>query len=193
MAKHLFFNEVLYELFEASFDIMNPQSFIQYEINQRTFRWKIQCNLERIKLCETQLGTSDDGNWLNVRKYSQNEATMTAKDLAPAEKSLKFLAGKIEEIGIFVKDCKQLKGNLFNKERYVLPWQANELLFLERVATEAISVEIQLAKIKGDVQEKFDLLKRRVPMDVASQCESSRSTHKTKKREQKKAWKKKEK
>jgi hypothetical protein len=185
MAKHLFFNEVLYELFEASFDIMNPQSFIQYVINQRTFRWKIQCNLERIKLCETQLGTSDDGNWLNVRKYSQNEATMTAKDLAPAEKSLKFLAGKIEEIGVFVKDCKQLKGNLFNKERYVLPWQANELLFLERVATEAISVEIQLAKIKGDVQEKFDLLKRRVPMDVASQCESSRSTRRKKENKRK--------
>jgi hypothetical protein len=49
-------------------------------------------------------------------------------------------------------------------------------------------VEIELAKIKGDVQEKFDLLKSRMPMDVASQCESSRSMHKTgRKREQKKA------
>lgn len=110
---------------------------------------------------------------------------MTAKDLAPAEKSLKFLAEKIDEIGGFVKDCKQLKGNLFNKENYVLPWKANELLFLERVATEANLVEIQLAKIKGDVQEKFDLLKRRVPMNVASQCESSRSTRRKKENKRK--------
>ena len=61
---------------------------------------------------------------------------MTDKDLAPAEKSLNFLAKKIEEIGGFVKDCKQVKGNLFNKENYLLPWKANDLLFLERVVTE---------------------------------------------------------
>ena len=77
---------------------------------------------------------------------------MTAKDLAPAEKSLKFLAGKIEEIGVFVKDCKQLKGNLFNKERYVLPWQANEL-FLERVL---------INKLQRLFQWKYNWLKSRV-------------------------------
>ena len=59
------------------------------------------------------------------------------------------------------------------------------MLFLERVATEAGTVEIKLAKIKGDVQEKFDLLKRRVPVDIATRCESNRSTRRKKENKRK--------
>ena len=185
MAKHLFFNEVLYELFEASYDIMNPESFVRYVIDQRPFRWKIECKLEKIKLFETQLFSSNDGNWLNVRKYSENKTTLTAKDLVPAESTLKFLEEKIEGIHVFVEECIQLKSKLYNKENSVLPWKANELLFLERVATEARTLEIKLAKIKGDVQEQFDFLKRRVPGGIATKCENSRSARRKKENKRK--------
>ena len=74
------------------------------------FLRKTQSNLEKVTLWQTQLGTSGDGNWLHVL---QKTATITAKDLAPIEQPLKFLAEKIEEISAFVQDCNQLNGNQF--------------------------------------------------------------------------------
>ena len=61
-----------------------------------------------------------------------------------------------------------MKSNIYNKKNSVLPWKATEILLLERVGTKAKTLEIKLAKIKGDVQEKFDFLERRVSEDIAT-------------------------
>ena len=64
---------------------------------------------------------------------------------------MKFLADKIEGICVFLEEWIQLKSNLYNKENFVLPWKANELLFLERV--QAKTLEIKMAKIKSDCSQ----------------------------------------
>ena len=87
--KHKFFNKVLDELFEASFDLMPLDSFIRYVIDQWESRWRMECQLKNIQLYEEKFNDSTDGHWQNVRKYSQsNDVKLTAKDLKPAEGSV---------------------------------------------------------------------------------------------------------
>ena len=109
MEKYKYYNEVLYELFDESYDLMAHDNFVKYVIALRDTRWNIKKKLDLAKSYETKMLESDDGHWVNIRKYSANEAKLVCKDLKPAERSAEFLSGIIDKLNENISDGKTLK------------------------------------------------------------------------------------
>ena len=107
--KHKYYNDVLYELVDESYDLMVPNAFVKYVIAQRETRWNFKKKLDAAKSYEARLDESSDGHWQNVRKYSASEARLTSKDLKPAERSVEFLTEIINDLNRNISQCKALK------------------------------------------------------------------------------------
>lgn len=115
MEKHKFYNELLHELLNDSYELMTHDSFILYVTGQREIGWKIKQKMERMRLYKMKLAESKDGQWQNIRKYVGDQATLTSKDMKPAERCLEFFKGLIQEVDSFIVECKTLRSNLFDK------------------------------------------------------------------------------
>lgn len=63
MKKSKFYNELLHELFNDSYELMTLDAFILYVTGQRETRWKIKQKMERTRLNEMKLAESKDGQW----------------------------------------------------------------------------------------------------------------------------------
>ena len=183
--KHNFYNEVLYELFNESYDLMTYDVFERYVTGQRESRWKLKQKMDRMRSYETKLAESNDGHWQNVRKYVGDQANLTSKDLKPAERCVEFMSRIIEEIGTFIVECKTLRSNLFDKENTVKTWKANELLFLENTIKNLLAIEGKMVKAKGDILQNINYLKRRVVESDAIQHDNTRCTRRTKENKRK--------
>lgn len=180
MDKHKYYNEVLYELFDESYDLMTHDAFIKYVIAQRETRWNFKKKLDVAKSYETRLDESGDGHWQNVRRYSTCEAKLTSKDLKPAERSVEFLTEVINDLNKSISECKTLKSNLFDKSHSVKAWKANELLFFDNVTESLSKTEAKLVKIRGDVDQNIGYLKRRVLESDAIHQDNARSKKRVK-------------
>ncbi len=110
---------------------------------------------------------------------------LTSKDLKPAEDSIKFMSGIINEIDTFIVECKTLRANLFDRENTVKPWKANELLLLEKIIKELLAVHAKMVKTKGDILQNVGYLKRRMLKNDAIQHDNTRSNRRMKENERK--------
>ncbi len=154
--------------------------------SQRESRWKLKQKMDSIKSYETKMAESSDGHRQNIRKYVVDQAMLTSKDLKPAEDSIKFLSGIINEIDTFIVECKTLRANLFHRENTVKPWKANELLLLEKIIKELLAVHAKMVKTKGDIlQNVGGYLKRRVLENDAIQHDNTRSNRRMKENKRK--------
>ena len=167
MDKHKFYNEVLYELFDESYDLMAHDNFVKYVIAQRDTRWNIKKKLDLAKSYETKMQESN-GHWVNVRKYPANETKLVSKDLKPAERSAEFLSGIIDK----------LNENIGNHS--MKPYKANELLFFENIIENLSNTEAKLVTISGDVNQNIGYLKRRVLESDAINQDNVRSKRRVK-------------
>ena len=153
--------------------------------SQRESRWKLKQKMDSIKSYETKMAESSDGHWQNIRKYVVDQAMLTSKDLKPAEDSIKFMSGIINEIDTFIVECKTLRANLFDRENTVKPWKANELLLLEKIIKELLAVHAKMVKTKGDILQNVGYLKRRVLENDAIQHDNTRSNRRMKENKRK--------
>ena len=74
-------------MFSSVYELTAPVQFKNYCISQRTHRWKLQERLNQIKATHQSMVGEDSKNGLaaNVRKYSDEKAIFTAKDVERAE------------------------------------------------------------------------------------------------------------
>ncbi|CAB4016594.1 uncharacterized protein LOC110249849 [Paramuricea clavata] len=183
--KHKFYNELLYELFNDSYELMTHDAFILYVTGQRQSRWKIKQRLDSMRLYKIKLAESKDGHWQNIRKYVGDQVMLTSKDRKPAERCVEFMAGIIQEVDSFIVECKTLRSNLFDKENTVKPWKADELLFLENIIKDLSAIDTKMVKAKGDIFQNVCYLRRRVLESEAIQHDNSRSKRRMKENKRK--------
>ena len=73
---HIFFNQLLHELFEEIYDLLSPVQFKDYVISQRVIRWKLVSTVEKIKKSFDDLLVTHSSEYgENVVKYTSEEAT----------------------------------------------------------------------------------------------------------------------
>jgi hypothetical protein len=63
MEKHKFYNELLYDLFNDSYELMTHDAFILYVTGQRQSQWKIKQRMDSMRLYEMKLAESKEGCW----------------------------------------------------------------------------------------------------------------------------------
>ena len=152
-----------------------------YVTGQRESCWKLKQKMDRMRSYETKLAESNDGHWQNIRKYVGDQANRTSND--PSERCVEFMSRIIEEIGTFIVECKMLRSNLFDKENTVKTWKANELLFLENTIKNFLAIEGKMVKVKRDILQNINYLKRRVVESDAIQHDNTCCTRRTKKKQ----------
>ena len=183
--KHKFYNELLYELFNDSYELMTHDAFILYVTGQRQSQSKIKQRLDSMRLYKIGLTESKDGHWQNMRKYVGDQVMLTSKDMKPAERCVEFMAGIIQEVDSFIVECKTLQSNLFDKENTVKPWKANELFFLENIIKDLSAINAKMVKAKGDIFQNVCYLRRRVLESEAIQHDNSRPNRRMKENKRK--------
>lgn len=160
--KHNYFNEVLLELYDSSYELMDQLSFINYVCGQRELRWKIKSEIDVIAAYRQNFSNSQDGHWFNVRRFAGEHPCFLQKDLKAAENTVGFLANCVDKISKLLDKTKNLKANLYGRDSHVVPWRANELVFYENMLKATSEVEIFIAKLKGDVAENLASFQRKI-------------------------------
>lgn len=66
-----FYNKVLRDLFQSSFDLMSPLQFKDYVLTQRITRWRLQNEIEQQTRKYSTLMNPDskDGNAMNIAHF----------------------------------------------------------------------------------------------------------------------------
>ena len=97
---HLFYNNVLFDLVKASYELMAPEQFRSYVISQRVHRWKLNENFNRIKSqFQDLLRNGKSGNVRNVSKYaSEDQGSFLAKDVRRIENTEAVVKGLFDKV-----------------------------------------------------------------------------------------------
>ena len=103
-------------------------------MEQRETQFRLKKKLEEIKSFEQNKSESTNGNWHDVRKYSGENATLSSKDMKPAETTVAFVSSIVDKVSSFVSELKDRKGNIFKAAHTaVKPHKVNKLLFLKQI------------------------------------------------------------
>ena len=69
---HKFYNELLEELYDSMYDLVSPDQFKQYVVNQRAHHWKLLSAFDQTEKYHKELvEEGKSGYGINVKKYTQ--------------------------------------------------------------------------------------------------------------------------
>ena len=97
---HLIRNETVEELFNASFSLMDINSFKSYALSQRQIRWEIKTVIQNIENVIVKYRESQDGIWINCRRFTSSEDVKchSAKRLVMASGAKGAISKEINKI-----------------------------------------------------------------------------------------------
>ena len=130
-----FYNKVLRDFFQSSFDLVSQLQFKDYVATQRITRWRLKNEIEQQarKYSTLMNPESKDGNAKNIAYFLSGLLTaFKPGDMSRAE----FCQERIEKA---IKDIEEQtavvlrrkRSNLFDSNNQVKHWRANELEFLD--------------------------------------------------------------
>ena len=173
---HIFFNQLLHELFEEIYDLLSPVQFKDYVISQRVIRWKLVSTVEEIKKSFNDLlVTHSSGYGENVVKYTSEEASQfTVKDLRRPENTSKI----IKELLVKINDASSLittyHSNLFDGNHVIKSWKVNEMAFYDSLIDECVQMKNATELALGKINSLPFNLKRRFSVASADEEEEKR-------------------
>ena len=87
---HKIYNELLDKLYDSMYDLVSPDQFKQYVVNQRAHRWKLLSAFDQTEKYHTELvQEGKSGYGINFQKYTQTELTgLTAQDVKRIENTI---------------------------------------------------------------------------------------------------------
>ena len=172
-----FYNMVLQEIYNSSFELMAPLQFKEYVIAQRISRWKTEKGLNDLrKKIENQLDPeSRDGRAQNMARFSAETINkIKPGDLFKAESSQKVVKKLLDEVLKKKEEILQLRSNLFDKDMNIKPWRANELVFYDSKKTLLEDLNNSLQKTNTMIITNINLLKRRANASAEQTAETKR-------------------
>ena len=69
----------------------------RYARSQPEERWKLLCRMDDLAEMREKRKSSKDGNWINVRKFTDDKVALSYKTISMAKKTVSFLDRHITE------------------------------------------------------------------------------------------------
>ena len=173
---HLFYNNVLFDLVKASYELMATEQFRSYVISQRVHRWKLNENFNRIKSqFQHLLRNGKSGNARNVSKYaSEDQGSFLAKDVRCIENTEAVVKGLFDKVSSLKSSVTLYRSNLFTKELQIRPWKANERSYYGKFINECKQMEDEITSTITQMQNLTNQLKRKFSKDSIDEEEEKR-------------------
>ena len=169
------YNDILFELYKSSYDLMSPLQFKNYVVSQRLLRKKFNDKLKKVNNeFQDLINSGKSGNSYNVIKYTSDDSMFVAKDVRRAENTLKVLTDLQNKICELKKMFIQYRSNLFNSEHKIKDWEANELAFYDKLIANCIEMYDQTEPKCNKIQSVINDLKRKFSSDEADEKEDRR-------------------
>ena len=181
------YNNILFELYKSSYDLMSPLQFKNYVVSQRLLRKKFNDKLKKVNNeFQDLINGGKSGNSYNVIKYTSDDSMFVAKDVRRAENTLKVLTDLQNKICELKKMFIQYRSNLFNSEHKIKDWEANELAFYDKLIENCIEMYDQTEPKCNKIQSVINDLKRKFSSDEADEKEDRRKNNKRQRMKQSK-------
>ena len=169
------YNNILFEMYKSSYDLMSPLQFKNYVVSQRLLRKKFNDKLKKVSNeFQDLINGGKSGNSCNVIKYARDDSMFVAKDVRRAENTLKVLTDLQNKICELKKMFIQYRSNLFNSEHKIKDWEANELAFYDKLIENCIEMYDQTESKCNKIQSVINDLKRKFSSDEADEKEDRR-------------------
>lgn len=168
---------------------MAPLQFKDYVISQRIARWRLQREVDEFhqKVNNILNPSSKDGNAKNVQHFSSQDIGQIKKgDLYKAEASTKCIENIINSVSQMQLKIVDLRANLFDKDKNVKPWRANDLKFFDEKKTSLDKMKESLIQTQTSLITILKLLKRKSDISTEYEAEAKRKkkrAQKTKERQ----------
>ena len=164
LTDHLkFYNNLTQELYTSCYGAVSTLQFREYLLSQRIVRWRIKMSVEKIQKKFENLCSSNDGNAINIRKYTAEEVSQaTSKDCKRVENSIDI----VEKFNISVQEninsTREQRGMLTGKSGEMKKWKSNELKFiddnlelLKNISGQIDSITCKLMSTNKQLKRKF--------------------------------------
>ena len=162
------YNNILFELYKSSYDLMSPLQFKNYVVSQRLLRKKFNDKLKKVNNeFQDLINGGKSGNSYNVIKYTSDDSMFVVKDVRRAENTLKVLTDLQNKICELKKMFIQYRSNLFNSGHKIKDWEANELAFYDKLIENCIEMYDQTEPKCNKIQSVINDLKRKFSSDEA--------------------------
>ena len=154
LAKHVSYNETVEELFNASFSLMDINSFKSYALSQRQLRWEIKTVIQKIENTSVKYRESQDGIWINCRHFTSTEDIKchNAKSLVMASGAKDAISKEIYKIEEEEKKLSNRRHLLFSTSSTISCWKANELEFYDHSLQKMSETKSFLMKLESQIQ-----------------------------------------
>ncbi len=191
--KHVFYIETIEELFNASFSLMDVNSFKKYVMNQRQMRWQLKSVVQSIGNIIVKYRESQDGIWVNCPKFTNSGEVYchTAKSLVMASGTKDALSKEICQIEKEEKVLTNRRSSLFSSNNTVSCWKANELEFYDACLKKIRETKSFLMKLESQIQSAINKNKPNFPEHVVT-TQKKKMVRKRKLENDKKSQKRKE-
>ena len=131
-----FYNELLREIYLSSYGLVSAMQLREYVLSQRTVRWRIHKDIEKLKKqFDNLMGSSSiplDGNAINVKKYTADDlSNLTSKDCRRVENAAEVVQSLSRKVQLSVKSLTDHKISLFGETGTVKLWKSTELKFID--------------------------------------------------------------
>eukprot|EP00794_Sanderia_malayensis_P001354 gene1354-1494_t len=168
--KHVFYNETVEELFNASFPLMDINSFKSYALSQRQIRWKIKNVVQSIENVIVKYRESQDGIWINCRRFTNPEEVKChiAKSLVMASGAKDAISKEIHKIEKEEKMLTNRRSLLFSSKNTVSSWKANELEFYDASLKKMSDTKSFLMRLGSQIQSVINKQEPNFPEHILS-------------------------
>ena len=166
--KHVCYNETVEELFNASFSLMDINSFKSYALSQRQIRWEIKTVIQNIEKVIVKYRESQDGIWINCRRYTSSEDVQchSAKSLVMASGAKDAISKEINKIEEEEKKLTSRRSLLFSTNNTISCWKANELEFYDHSLKKMSETKSFLMKLESQIQSMINKQEHNFPENV---------------------------
>ena len=168
-----FKNAILLELFEASYELMNPIQFKDYYNRLREELWEIVSGEKSTVLkVRNLLKPSGSGDSLNVQRYASYLQNVKAGDLKRCENTLKTLLNAKKELELLTGQVERKRAALFNPESQMVKLHcALELKKYDAILSSLKTCQKDLISFNNQISHTQDQLRAKIFHAIANKQE----------------------
>ena len=159
-----FYNQLLFDLYHTTYELISPMQFKNYVISQRYHRWLIMKEARAVDLFYRNFASADsmEGNAINLRNYTNDDySSFTARDVKRVENTYSYLQQLQRKLVSVKEKITKLRSNLYDMNHVIKPRKANELLFYDGRMSCITDMETDIKAQKGKLNFTLQCLRRK--------------------------------
>ena len=140
--KHKFFNDIVIKCAPLR-GLFCGKAFRVHVKSECVSQWELETNVRGLENLLNLLSQSEDGHWLNVRKYSEDKAVLPS-ELNRLDNTISFIKSHINDVEDTIRKISGKRNSCYKADHSIIPQRSLEVSMCDTLLTRAKKVNAVL-------------------------------------------------